>query len=98
MPIVLSAYKTKKRTSTRTSPYALTYGHEAVLPIKIKVNSLLVMKQNHLIMDAYQTTMVLELEDIDEERVTTLNNILDQQKIIVRGNNEIIKHRSFDED
>ena len=94
---VLWAYKTSKRTSTGTSPNTLTYGYDAVLAIEIKVNSLRVMKQNHLTMDAYQTAMALELEDIDEERVITLNNIISQKKIIARGYNKTVKHRSFDE-
>ena len=48
-------------------------------------------------MDAYQTTMALELEEIDEERVTTLNNIIAQKKKIAKGYNKTIRHRSFDE-
>ena len=94
---VLWAYRTSKRTNTGTSPYALTYGYEAILPIEIKVNSLRVMKQNKSTMDVYQTAMALELEDIDEERVTALNNIIAQKKIITRGYNKAVKHRSFDE-
>ena len=46
LPEVLWAYRTSKRTSTGASPYPLICGHEAILPIEIKVNSLRVMKQN----------------------------------------------------
>ena len=61
LPEVLWAYRTSKRTGTVISPYALTFGHETVLPIEIKINSLRVLKQNHLTMDNYQTAMALEL-------------------------------------
>ena len=94
---VLWAYRTSKKTSTRISPYAFTFGHEAVLPMKIKVNSLRVMKQNYLTLDAYQTVMSLELEDTDEERVRVLNNILVQKRIAAKGYNKKVKHRTFDE-
>ena len=97
LPEVLWAYRTSKRTSTRTSPYALTYVHEVVLPIEIKVGSLREIKQNQLTIDAYKTVMDLELEEIDEERVTALNNIIAQKKRIAIGYNKTVKHRSFDE-
>ena len=37
---VLWAYRTSKRSSTGTTPYALVYGHDAVLPVEIGVKSL----------------------------------------------------------
>ena len=45
---VLWAYKTSKRSSTGTTPYVLVYGHDAVLPIEIRVKSLRVKNQNNL--------------------------------------------------
>ncbi|XP_050368898.1 uncharacterized protein LOC126786994 [Argentina anserina] len=36
----LWAYRTSKRTLTGTTPYALMYGHDAVLPMEINVQSL----------------------------------------------------------
>ena len=37
LPEVLWAYRTLKRTSTGVSPYALIFGHEAVLTVEIKL-------------------------------------------------------------
>ena len=48
-------------------------------------------------MDAYQSFIFLEIENIDEERVKALNNIIVQKKIIAKGYNKKVKHRSFDE-
>ena len=97
LPEILWAYRTLKRTSTGTSLYALTYGHEAVSPIDIKIYSLRVMKQNNLTMDTYQTAMALELKDIDKERIKALNNIVVQKKIVAKGYNKTSKRKSFDE-
>ena len=49
-------------------------------------------------MDAYQTAMALELEDIDENRITALNNFISQKKKVAKGYNKTVKHRSFDEE
>ena len=40
--------------------------------------------------------MAIVLDNVDEERVKALNNVLDQNKLVTRGYNEIFKHRLFD--
>ena len=66
---VLWAYRTSKRSSTGTTPYALVYGHDAVLPVEIGVKSLRVKNQNDLTNCQYQQAMNMELEYIDEHRI-----------------------------
>ena len=44
----LCAYRTSKRDSTGVSPYSLTYGQDAVLPMEVEVPSLRVSKKNGL--------------------------------------------------
>ncbi|XP_021823317.1 uncharacterized protein LOC110764618 [Prunus avium] len=41
----LWAYRVTKRSATGTSPYALTYGHDAIVPMELKVRSLRVTEQ-----------------------------------------------------
>ncbi|KAM2498199.1 hypothetical protein PS1_040490 [Malus domestica] len=36
----LWAYRTLLRSTTGTTPYALTYGHDAMLPVELSINSL----------------------------------------------------------
>ena len=36
---VLWAYRTSPRSSTGVTPYALVYGHDAVLPVEINIKS-----------------------------------------------------------
>ncbi|XP_043687647.1 uncharacterized protein LOC122638862 [Telopea speciosissima] len=42
---VLWAFRTSKRTTTGTTPYALTFGHNAILPMEVTVRSLRVARQ-----------------------------------------------------
>ncbi|XP_024196954.1 uncharacterized protein LOC112200165 [Rosa chinensis] len=49
----LWAYRTSKRNPTATTPYALMFGHDAVLPLEINVHSLRVQEQHHLIGEDY---------------------------------------------
>ncbi|XP_024163917.1 uncharacterized protein LOC112170863 [Rosa chinensis] len=49
----LWAYRTSKRNPIATTPYALMFGHDAVLPLEINVHSLRVQDQHHLIGEDY---------------------------------------------
>ncbi|XP_024186911.1 uncharacterized protein LOC112191741 [Rosa chinensis] len=53
----LWAYRTSKRNPTATTPYALMFGHDAVLPLEINVHSLRVQDQHHLIGEDYVQAM-----------------------------------------
>lgn len=54
-----------KRASTRTTPYALTYGHDTVLPIEVTMQLLRATIQNQLTDDEYAQAMYMELEELD---------------------------------
>ncbi|XP_034213010.1 uncharacterized protein LOC117625580 [Prunus dulcis] len=45
----LWAYRTSKRDATGMTPYALTYGHDAILPMEIAVQSLKIAQQHNLV-------------------------------------------------
>ncbi|XP_004308579.1 PREDICTED: uncharacterized protein LOC101295281 [Fragaria vesca subsp. vesca] len=72
----LWAYCTSKRGPTDTTPYALMYGHDAVLPIEINIASLHVQEQYQLLGEDYVQAMWQELEDQNEHRVTAFNNLI----------------------
>ncbi|CAL2239134.1 unnamed protein product [Prunus armeniaca] len=44
----LWAYRTSKREATDMTPYALTYGHDAILPMEIAVQSIRIAQQYNL--------------------------------------------------
>ncbi|KAI5317536.1 hypothetical protein L3X38_037243 [Prunus dulcis] len=49
----LWAYRTSKREATGLTPYALTYCHDAILPMQIVVQSLRVAHQHNLVGEDY---------------------------------------------
>ncbi|XP_021658287.2 uncharacterized protein LOC131180179 [Hevea brasiliensis] len=97
LPETLWAYRTSKRDATKTSPYALTYGHDAVLPMEIMVPSLRVARQHGLTPDDYTQAMVMELEDLDETRMQALNHMAAQKKKIARIYNNRVRRQTFQE-
>ncbi|XP_050207365.1 uncharacterized protein LOC126656791 [Mercurialis annua] len=94
----LWAYRTSRRNATGVSPFMLTYGHDAVLPIKVVVRSLRVSKQNHLTPEDYNETMMMELENLEEGRLQALNNMIIQKKKVSRSYNKKVRPKTFQED
>ncbi|CAL2224586.1 unnamed protein product [Prunus armeniaca] len=72
----LWAYRTSKREATGMTPYALTYCHDAILPMEIAVQSFRIAHQHDLVRKNYSQAMLLELEGLDASRIETLNKLL----------------------
>ncbi|KAI5320916.1 hypothetical protein L3X38_040624 [Prunus dulcis] len=68
--------RTSKREATGMTPYALSYGHDAILPMEIAVQSLRIAHQHSLVGEDYSQAMLLELEGLDTSRINTLNKLL----------------------
>ena len=77
----LWAYRTSPRSATRTTPYTLTYGHDAMLLIELSINSLRVIEQSSLFSVEYSRAMRQELEDLEEVWLDTDNLLIAQKKI-----------------
>ncbi|XP_072081078.1 uncharacterized protein [Arachis hypogaea] len=92
---VLWAYRNSPRGSIGTSPYKLVYGHAAVLPLEINLNTLRVSKQSELPVDDYWNAMFDELYELDSERILALDNVIRQKESIARSYNRRIKEKSF---
>ncbi|XP_038693788.1 uncharacterized protein LOC119991515 [Tripterygium wilfordii] len=95
LPETLWAYRISKRTNTVTSPFALTYGHDAVLPMELVVPSLGIMKQHDLSAEEYSEAMNMELEQLDEGRMEALNWMIVQKKKIAKAYNKKVKKKVF---
>nr|KYP55932.1 Transposon Ty3-I Gag-Pol polyprotein [Cajanus cajan] len=63
---VLWAYRNSPRDATKTTPYKLVYGHEAILPIDINLQSIHIQKQNELPVEDYWNLMYDELISLEE--------------------------------
>ncbi|CAL2245408.1 unnamed protein product [Prunus armeniaca] len=93
----LWAYRTSKREATGMTPYALTYGHDAILPMEIAVQSLRIAHQHNLVGENYSQAMLLELEGLDAGRIDTLNKLLAGKQAVSRAYNKRVKNKSFEE-
>ena len=93
----LWAYRTSFWSATGTTPYALTYGHDAVLPIELSINSLRVAEQSGLFSVEYSQTMRQELEDLEQVWFDAYNLLMAQKKITERAYNQRVKQKTFGE-
>ena len=72
----LWAFRTSKRDSTGVSPYSLTYGQDAILPMEVVVPSLRASRQNHLNPQEYSEAMMMELKVLDRKRIQAFDHIM----------------------
>ncbi|CAL9013039.1 unnamed protein product [Prunus brigantina] len=92
----LWAYRTSKKEATGMTPYALTYGHDAILPMEIAIQSLRIAHQHDLVGENYSQAMLLELEELDASKIDTLNKLLAGNQAVSRAYNKRIKNKSFE--
>ena len=72
LPNVLWAYRTTARTPTRETPFKLTYGTEAVIPIKVGVTSI---RQEVLCEENNDDQLRINLDCLDEVRDEAYNRM-----------------------
>nr|KYP39757.1 Pro-Pol polyprotein [Cajanus cajan] len=93
---ILWAYRNSPRDATKTTPYKLVYGHEAILPIDINLQSIHIQKQNELPIDDYWNLMYDELISLEEERLIALQNIVQQKERVEKYSyNKKVKTQRF---
>ncbi len=63
---VVWVYNTAYKTTTRYSPFCLTYGMEAILPIELEVMTLHTTTNMRLPLDESQRHQLLQLNELDE--------------------------------
>ena len=59
-----------------TTPYKLVFGHDAVLPVEVNLQTNLVVKLCELLVDDYWNAMFDELNELEQERLDALENIV----------------------
>ncbi|KAM1097240.1 hypothetical protein ACFX19_014917 [Malus domestica] len=91
------AYRTSLRSTTGTTPYALTYGHDAMLLVELSINSLRIIEQSSLFSAEYNQSMRQELEDLEEARLDAYNLLVAQKQIAERAYNQKVRHKTFGE-
>ena len=81
--------------STKTSPYHLVYGQDAVLPWEITVGSRRVEFQNDLTTEQYAALMNDNVEDLTELRLWSLEKIKENKAKVARAYNKKAKPKDF---
>ncbi|XP_051142236.1 uncharacterized protein LOC127259135 [Andrographis paniculata] len=75
----------------------LTYGHDAVLPLKITVASLRTLQMNGLSMEENDQALLQELDTLPEERLQELEHTRDQKKKTERAFQKHVRSQAFQE-
>ncbi|KAL1318352.1 hypothetical protein AAHE18_15G200100 [Arachis hypogaea] len=92
---VLWAYRNSPRGSTGTTPYKLVYGHDAVLPIDINLQSIRVARQDEMPVVDYWNSLYDELNELDDERLRALERVIRQKEIMSKSYNRRVKAKTF---
>jgi hypothetical protein len=81
--------------ATKTSPYHLVYGQEAVLPWEITAGSRRVKFQNDLTAEEYAALMNDNIEDLTKFRLWSLERIKENKAKVARAYNKKVKLKEF---
>ena len=92
---MLWAYRTSKKLSINTTPFLLVYGHDAVLPVEVTVQSLRMARQNQLSHTDYENAMMAKMDYLDEAQVAALNTIILQKQRVIRNYNQRVGPKTF---
>ncbi|XP_043700001.1 uncharacterized protein LOC122650670 [Telopea speciosissima] len=92
---VLWALRTSQRSSITTTPFALTYGHDVVLPVEVSVRSARVVFQQGLSPTTYNEAMMAKLDDLEEDSLAMLDRMQVQKKKIAAIYNKTVSLNHF---
>lgn len=79
------------KRATGLTPFCLKFGHDAVLPVDIFLQSARVQQQNDIQSERYWELMFDELVDLDEERLAMMEVLIRQKECVARYTTERLK-------
>jgi ribonuclease HI len=92
LPNILWAYRTTARTPTGETPFRLTYGTEAVIPVEIGLTT---WRTRHHDKDGNDSLLRIDLDLLDEVRDQAEARTRVYQQRMARYYNRRVKHREF---
>ena len=92
---VLWACQTCPKEATGTTPFRLTYGHDAVLPVEIHLQATRIQIHHEIPSEVYWSMMLDELVDLDEERLKALDLLRLQKRRVKKSYNRRVKSKTF---
>ncbi|CAL2247053.1 unnamed protein product [Prunus armeniaca] len=93
----LWADRTSKKMAIGTTPFALTYGHDAVLLVEINVQSLRLEKQSGMDEVAYTEAMMQGLNQLSAIHAKALNHLTVGKQEMARAYNKRVHEKTFEE-
>jgi hypothetical protein len=91
----LWAHRISKHRATKVSLFELVYGQEVVLHVEIGLNVVKFARQNDLTIGDYYNSMMDNIDEVTDKRVTTLGEIEKDKIMVVNAYNKKVKAKSF---
>jgi hypothetical protein len=91
----LWAHKISRHRATKVTPFELVYGHEAVLPVEIGLQSLRVTGHGSLSAIEYLELMMDKIDDVHENQFKALEEIEKEKIKIAKAYNKRVVEKSF---
>ncbi|XP_062088902.1 uncharacterized protein LOC133795468 [Humulus lupulus] len=91
-PAVLWSYRTTEKTSTGETPFSLTYGFKAVLPVERGLDTLRKSTANE---ETNSNQMAKELDLLDEKRDKANLRIASYKQMVARHYNKNLRTRAY---
>ncbi|XP_050919799.1 uncharacterized protein LOC127137374 [Lathyrus oleraceus] len=85
---VLWVCQTSPKEATNSTPFRLTFSHDAVLPVEIYLQSTRIQRHHKIPSESYWNMMLGELVDLDEERLNVLELLKRQKKGVDKSYNK----------
>lgn len=73
-------HRTTQKTSTNTTLYMLTFGHNTMILVELTILSLKRAKQLSMSLSEYQLAIMIELYDCNEVRLLALDHLVVEKK------------------
>ncbi|XP_050916359.1 uncharacterized protein LOC127131481 [Lathyrus oleraceus] len=92
---ILWACQASPKEATNSTPFRLAFGHDAVLPVEIYLQSTRIQRHHEIPSESYWNMMLYELVDLDEERLNALELLQRQKKRVENSYNKKVKIKTF---
>src|SRR3954471_16380459 len=92
IPSILWSYRTTYKEATGETPYRMTYGVEAVIPLEVQMSSL---RLEHFDEEKNNEGLRLCLDTIDEVHDMALTKMISQKQAIAKKYNSKVKKTSY---
>jgi hypothetical protein len=91
----LWAHIISKHRAAKVSLFELVYGQEAVLHVEISLNVVRFAKKNDLTIGDYYNSMMDNIDEVTDKRVTALGEIEKDKIMVAKAYNKKVKAKSF---